>query len=302
METDLDFFGNREPLVPLPPNSDFFKSDAEKRLLEWLGGARLHHAVILSGLTPERRRQMAVEMAKVLFCQSPLATGAGCQKCSACLRLQQGGHPDLVIFDSKATDYIRIEQIRQFCGELDIGQTESHFKIGVLDNADRMNPAAANAFLKTLEEPREGRLLWLLASQPNAMLPTIRSRCLEMSLGASTFEVKDKAEDQAMADAFLEWTTQRKIPSLFSEVEKDREKGLKWAWFFQSQLRNAVVVEPSKIELADKNRGFFKQWSPYELMVKFEKAVELEGRLRSQANYALMLEVFLRSELSGVSA
>lgn len=266
-----------------------FQTSAEIELLHWVKGGRLHHAVILSGQSPERRRQLAVEMAKVLFCETP-KQGLACEKCSSCYRVKNNSHPDLVIFDSKPTDFIRIEQVREFCAELDIGQTEARYKIGVLDNADRMNVAAANAFLKTLEEPREGRLLWLLASQPNAMLATIRSRCLEMSLGATV--AAPAAEDTEIATAFKEWARAGKLPEALSEADKDREAGLRWVNFLQTQLRNATVDK----KLAD---PFFAQWSPYALLQKFEKAVELEGRLRSQANYALMLEVFFRSELKG---
>ncbi len=276
---------------PVKPPAPYFKSGAELEVLHWLKGGRLHHAVIFTGQTAERRRQLTVEMAKVLFCESQ-KSGMPCEKCTICYRLKNGMHPDLVIFDSKPTDFIRIEQVRQFCGELDIGQTEAPFKIGVLDNADRMNVAAANAFLKTLEEPRENRLLWLLASQPNSMLATIRSRCLEMSLGTSVVSALPSSDDTEIAAAFGEWARHGRIPEALSEVEKDREKGVRWVSFIQTQLRNAAVDK----ENAD---SFFKQWSQYELIYKFEKAVELESRLRSQANYALMFEVFFRSELQG---
>jgi hypothetical protein len=161
----------------------------------------------------------------------------------------------------------------------------------VLDNADRLNASAANAFLKTLEEPKEGRLIWLLAEQPNAMLPTIRSRCLELSLGAS-HEVADGnaySEEQA---AFQDWAKAYALPATLSETEKDREKALRWVGFLQTQVRNAAF---------DKTKAdpFFSRFNHYDLIHKFEKLLELEARLRSQANYALMLEIFFKTELRG---
>ena len=120
------------------------------------------------------------------------------------------------------------------------------------------------------------------------MLATIRSRCLEMSLGASV--VTPVAEDTELVTAFKEWAEAGQVPEALSEADKDREKGMRWVTFIQTQLRNAMVDK----KLAD---PFFAQWGLYALLQKFEKAVELEGRLRSQANYALMLEVFFRSEL-----
>jgi len=266
--------------------------NAERSLREYLHGQRLHHALILSGGNPDRRKELAVEMAKSLFCEKRKTDPAGCGKCSACSRVTNGAHPDLVVFDSKPTDVIKIEQIRQFCTEMEIGATSARYKIGILNNADRMNVPAANAFLKTLEEPGENRLLWLLASQPNAFLPTIRSRCLEMSLGPSLENAEEATAESELAREFSMWTESGKVPAGLSEVEKDREKGVAWVRYLQTELRNAAVG------VGGHHQKFFSRWEPYDLIQKFDKAVELEGRLRSQANYALMLELFIRSELS----
>ena len=266
--------------------------EAERRIREWLQGTRLHHAVILSGGHDERRKELALEMAKSLFCEKRKIEPLGCNKCSACLRLTGGNHPDYVFFDSKATDIIRIEQIRQFCGEMEIAPVNAPYKIGVLHHADRMNPSAANAFLKTLEEPGEQRLLWLLAAQPNAFLPTIRSRCLEMSIGPVSEEVGAAESVAELAEAFSEWADHGRMPEALHDVEKDREKGIAWVRYLQTELRNAAVTGKSN------HPKFFSRWPAYDLTNKFEKAVELEGRLRSQANYALMIEVFFRTELS----
>ena len=266
--------------------------EAERRIREWLHGTRLHHAVILSGGHADRRKELALEMAKSLFCDKRKIEPLGCGKCSACLRLTGGNHPDFVFFDSKPTDIIRIEQIRQFCGEMQIAPVNAPYKIGVLHHADRMNPSAANAFLKTLEEPGEQRLLWLLAAQPNAFLATIRSRCLEMSIGPVSEEVGAAESVTELTEAFKEWADHGRMPEAIHDVEKDREKGIAWVRYLQTELRNAAVTGRSN------HPKFFSRWPAYDLTKKFEKAVELEGRLRSQANYALMLEVFFRAELS----
>ncbi len=281
--------GNSETLPPTAPAGD---PEAERRIREWLHGERLHHAVILSGGHADRRKALALEMAQSLFCDNRKVRPSGCGKCSACARLISGNHPDYVFFDSKPTDFIRIEAMREFCGDMAVPPINAPYKIGVLRHADRMNPSAANAFLKTLEEPGERRLLWLLAAQPNAFLATIRSRCLEMTIGPVSEEVGATEAQGDLSASFAEWADAGRIPEALSEVEKDREKGIAWVRYLQTELRNAAVSGKSN------HQKFFSRWSGYELTTKFEKAVELEGRLRSQANYALMLEVFFKAELS----
>lgn len=137
-----------------------------------LASGRLAHAYLFSGPDGIGKRLMAMALARAIVCKEQ----RGCGNCLACRKIDHQNHPDLHILepDGKA---IKIEQIRGFQRELNLKPLESPRKICMIEQADVMTVGAANALLKTLEEPRGDTLLVLLSSQPNRLLETIRSRC-----------------------------------------------------------------------------------------------------------------------------
>ena len=103
----------------------------------------------------------------------------GCGRCPACRQMLSGNSPD---FFSLAPDgqNVRIEQIRELNRQLAFAPVE-RFRISVIRNAETMTGEAANAFLKTLEEPPSGNILILNTTEPIDLLPTIVSRCQRLS-------------------------------------------------------------------------------------------------------------------------
>jgi DNA polymerase III subunit delta' len=111
---------------------------------------------------------------------------------------KQGQHPDLMIVRPlEASTQIRIEQVRELGAELALTAHQGGYKVGILSPADTMNRFAANALLKTLEEPPQGTLLLLVVTQPSRLPATILSRCQR---------VRIRAPSQAEAIAWLEAT------------------------------------------------------------------------------------------------
>jgi DNA polymerase-3 subunit delta' len=137
-----------------------------------LASGRLAHAYLFAGPDGIGKRLMAMALARAIVCEEQ----RGCGNCIACRKIDHQNHPDLHILepDGKA---IKIEQIRAFQRELNFKPLEAPRKICMIEQADTMTVGAANALLKTLEEPRGDTLLVLLSSQPNRLLETIRSRC-----------------------------------------------------------------------------------------------------------------------------
>ncbi len=137
-----------------------------------LANGRLAHAYLFAGPDGIGKRLMAMALARAIVCEEQ----RGCGNCLACRKIDHQNHPDLHILepDGKA---IKIEQIRAFQRELNLKPLEAPRKICMIEQADTMTVGAANALLKTLEEPRGDTLLVLLSSQPNRLLETIRSRC-----------------------------------------------------------------------------------------------------------------------------
>ena len=137
-----------------------------------LNGGRLAHAYLFAGPEGVGKRLMALAVARVLFC----AKGTGCGECAACRKLDHRNHPDLHVLEADGSS-IKIEQIRAIQRDLSLRPCEGSRKVCLIEAADLMTIAAANALLKTLEEPRGDTLLILLTSHPQRLLETIRSRC-----------------------------------------------------------------------------------------------------------------------------
>jgi DNA polymerase-3 subunit delta' len=137
-----------------------------------LASGRLAHAYLFEGPEGVGKRLTALSLARAVFCLE----GVGCGHCAACQKVDHGNHPDLHILESEGAA-IKIEQIRNLQKELSFRPLEAPKKICLLDGAEKLNPAAGNALLKTLEEPSGDALLILLTHQPERVLGTIRSRC-----------------------------------------------------------------------------------------------------------------------------
>ncbi|MGL4356637.1 MAG: DNA polymerase III subunit delta' [Aeromonas popoffii] len=136
---------------------------------------RLGHAWLLLGDPGLGKEQLAERLARLHLCQQP-DRGEPCGQCHSCQLFDKGHHPDLATLpaDSKT---IGVEVIREICARLQNSAQLGRGKVVIIPDAERMTESAANALLKTLEEPAGDSLLLLIASQVSRLLPTILSRC-----------------------------------------------------------------------------------------------------------------------------
>lgn len=143
----------------------------------------LPHALLVCGAAGLGKRDFAEAFAAALLCQAPRDDGSACGQCRACQLLAAGSHPDRVRVgielrdDGKPRTEITVEQIRMLSERLALTAQFGGFQIATIDPADLMNHAAANALLKTLEEPTAATLIVLISDQPARLSATIRSRC-----------------------------------------------------------------------------------------------------------------------------
>lgn len=146
-----------------------------------LAARRVPHAILLGGARGSGKRHFANQCAALLLCVSPVtAPGAesqACGQCKQCQLLAGGFHPDLSILQPVESRVIKIEQVRRLNDFLIQSPQVARRKVAIIDSADRLNLNAANALLKTLEEPVEDVVLLLLHNAGEPLLPTIRSRC-----------------------------------------------------------------------------------------------------------------------------
>jgi DNA polymerase-3 subunit delta' len=147
------------------------------RLRKKLREDRFPHALILAGPEGVGKRSCAILLAKALNC---LERGPEdfCDTCSQCRKIDAGVHSDVLFIGlEEETAEIKIGQIRDLLQTLGMRPLEGSRKVFIIDPADAMNPAAANALLKGLEEPPDDSHFILLAANPQSLLLTVRSRC-----------------------------------------------------------------------------------------------------------------------------
>ena len=141
-----------------------------------LSAAKLPHAYIFSGPAGVGKATTALAVAQAINCET--APGEGCDSCRSCTKITEGTHPDIrVIAPSGAGNFITVEEIRNLITILAYSPHEARARLIVVTDADRLRQEAANAFLKTLEEPPPRTHFVLCSAAPAQLLPTIRSRC-----------------------------------------------------------------------------------------------------------------------------
>ena len=145
-----------------------------KLLTQVVHTKRLAHAYIFSGLDGIGKRLTALALAKNLLCSS--GGGKSCGICSACIQVDRGSHPDLMMIEPEK-GVITIDSIRNLKRALSRKSFSGGYKVCLIDDADKMNLQAENALLKTLEEPTPDTVIILITGKPYRLLPTVLSRC-----------------------------------------------------------------------------------------------------------------------------
>jgi DNA polymerase-3 subunit delta' len=134
--------------------------------------AGVSHAYLFVGPPGAGKKTAARALACALICDDE-----GCGSCRACYRIKRGFHPDVRIVGPEGAASYMVPQIRELIREVGLTPAEAHIKVFIVESADMLNDASANAFLKTLEEPPDNVVMILLAPTFDSVIPTISSRC-----------------------------------------------------------------------------------------------------------------------------
>jgi DNA polymerase III subunit delta' len=150
---------------------------------------QLAHALLLVAEPGNALSMFAERVASALQCRSPDANGDACGQCADCRQRQQGVHPDVekigLELNSKGdpSTQIKVDQIRALSAKLTLTAQRGGRKVALIEPADLLNTEAANALLKTLEEPPLETYLLLISEAPGRLPATILSRCQRIALG-----------------------------------------------------------------------------------------------------------------------
>jgi len=135
----------------------------------------LSHAYLFTGPPGVGKGTLARALASALLCQRDPRP---CGECRSCHLVASGNHPDLFwVQPESEVGRLKVEQVRELQRYLSLTPNMAHYRVAVLDRFDQATPSAANALLKTLEEPPDFVVLILLAPDTDSLLPTIVSRC-----------------------------------------------------------------------------------------------------------------------------
>ena len=166
-------------------------------------------SLLLAGPAGVGKRRVAIALAQTFNCPSHVSAPGieldACGECATCRRIARGTHPDVILVEPGDMGSIKIESVRDVIDRAQYRPFEGRRRAVIIDDAEALVPAAQNALLKTLEEPPSASVFVLVSSMPDALLPTVRSRCPRLRFGplapGEIASALQRDHDYAEADA-----------------------------------------------------------------------------------------------------
>ena len=168
----------------------------KENLRSSIGRGRISHFYLISGPAGSGKRTLARLLAAAILCRSQ---DKPCGTCPACRKVLGAGHPDFITIDDPEKKTVPVDLVRQARSDMYVRPNESDHKIYLFPRGQDMAEPSQNALLKILEEPPSYGVFILLTENPEKLLPTVRSRCTELSL-------------TALPEPLLRQTLQQKFP------------------------------------------------------------------------------------------
>jgi DNA polymerase-3 subunit delta' len=192
--------------------------------LQRLEQDRLAHAVMIEGPAACGKIALANAMVARLLCREDKPRACG--QCRSCKLLAGGAHPDYFeLQPEEDSEVIKVDQVRGLIGKLDLTTSISERKVAYIHPAECMNAAAANALLKSLEEPAGNTVLILVSDNPGRLPVTIRSRCQTISVSQP---------DKRLVQEWLENTSGKPKDEILAALQAAGGSPLRAAYYLDS--------------------------------------------------------------------
>jgi DNA polymerase III subunit delta' len=214
---------------------------AERALAEAFAGGRMHHAWLIVGRQGIGKATLAYRLAKHVLAAPAERDPAGQsleipEDAAAARQIRARSHPGLLVlhrpYDPRSKRFaasIPVDEVRRLRSFLGLTAGEGAWRVVIVDAADELNPNAANALLKSLEEPPGRALFLLVAAEPSRLLPTIRSRCRRLDLQPLGAEALRRACEAALAATEMKFPTDQQWPLLERLAEGSVRRALQLA-------------------------------------------------------------------------
>jgi DNA polymerase-3 subunit delta' len=255
-----------------------------------LARGRLGHAYLFTGHQLEELESLARTLAKTLNCRKPVKTGGVatdcCDDCPVCRKIDNDTHADMhwARPESKSR-VVTIEQMRELMREIQLKPTEAEYKVAIITAADRLNPQAANAFLKTLEEPPAKSILILLTTAPQRILETVLSRCLRLNFSGDAAPPLDPAQSEWLAQfGALAATEQKTLLGRYRLLDVLLQK----LGEIRARVNESLTARSPLQRYDDVEKDLRERWED-----ELAAAVEAEYR-RQRADLILLVQWWLR--------
>ena len=302
----------------------FSEIPAQERAVRTLRSAlrrgTLHHAYLFGGPAGSGKLAAARLLAQAANCEGGTPGPAGlrddpCGQCLPCRKIARDIHPDVMVLRDERTmakagtwepkggrapsrDVV-VDQVRDVVDHrLALKRFEGRRRFVIVDPADAMNPQAQNALLKTLEEPPDDTTLVLVAENADALLPTIRSRCLRVPFASGPAEVPEEARAAVRGAAALDPDDALGWLAFARDHGGDREEAGAACDALALWLRDVLAAQAgggtaALADLGEETRACAASLAPAEVLRRRDEALRTRAALRQNASPVLALERML---------
>ncbi len=251
------------------------------------------HAYIFAGPDGCGRSLLARNFAKALNCGYPSASPCG--SCPSCVKIDNDTHPDVRwIRKDPDSREIKINQIREIEAGMILKPYEAAYKVFIIVEAERMNPAASNAFLKTLEEPPRDSVVVLITRKPQDLLPTIVSRSQVIRLRPAdaygVFRADSGVIDEFSDDGCIEDYSAKDREAL-SEKLKILAGWYRDLLVFKASRDESLLIHSDRLGSIREKAGSFRL---DELMDMFDRVVAAKKNVDNNVNPKLALSAMFK--------